>query len=141
VITALRDVFRDPTPSSVQALAEFAEGLDASSELRPAAVRAQAAIHTKEALPFIAGLLQSSDPEERVRGVFGLSSFANGCPMQTPGNVVSMDYLQFKNPSPYRTQHTIAHFGFRRGPADQESESVAFWSNWWSKNKATLGAK
>jgi hypothetical protein len=137
IITSLRDFYRDQSPVAVKRLAALAA--DAGlPELRPAASRALAAIHTKEALPALAGLLQSNDPEERMTGVFGLSSFANGCPAQTPDNTVSLEYLQFKNPSPYRTHDTMAHFAFRRGPAEQESELTSFWLNWWNAHKSEL---
>ena len=93
---------------------------------------ALAAIHTRETLPFLATLLTSSDSEERMKGVFGLSSFANGCPSQTPANVASMGYLQFSNPSPYRTPATIANFGFLSAPTVQEGQLVSFWLSWWA---------
>lgn len=137
IVTSLRDSYRDLSPAAVKQLGAMTN--DARfSELRPAAIRALAAIHTKEALPVLAGLLQSNDPEERMTGVFGLSSFANGCPAQTPDNVVSMEYLQFKSPSRYRKPDTIAHFAFRRGPAEQETELTSFWLNWWNEHQSEL---
>jgi hypothetical protein len=138
VISALRDSFRDLSPDSVLRLVELAKADSTPPELRTATVRALTAIHTKESLQFLASLLSSSDPEVRMRGVFGLSSFANGCPPQTSDNVTSGDYLQFKYPSPYRTKDTIAAFAFRRGPADQESQLVSFWLDWWDRNKVSL---
>lgn len=137
IVASLRDSYRNLSPSEVKELAAMLND-PSFSELRPAAIRALAAIHTKEALPALAGLLQSDDAEERIAGVFGLSSFANGCPAQTPDNVVSMEYLQFKNPSPYRNSDTIAHFAFRRGPAEQETELMSFWLNWWNEHKREL---
>lgn len=137
IISSLRDSYRDPSPVAVRQLAAMTN--DAGmSPLRPAAIRALAAIHTKEALPTLAGLLGSDDPAERMAGVFGLSSFANGCPLQTPDNVVNMDYLQFKNPSLYRKPDTTAHFAFRRGSVEQESELTSFWLTWWNQHKSEL---
>lgn len=138
VIQALRDSFRDSTPSAVQQLVAVATADSIYLELSPAAVTALAAIHTRESLPFLAHLLLSSDPGEQMKGVFGLSSFVNGCPSQTPNNVASMEYLQFKNPSPYRTAETIAKFAFRRGLAEQETDLVSFWLNWWKQNGMSL---
>ncbi len=135
VVFALRNSWRDPTPAAVQQLASMtAAALPAYSDLRAAAIRALAAIHTKEALPFLATLLVSIDPGEQERAVYGLSSFANGCPMQTNGNVVSLAYLQCDQPSPYRTADTTANFGFRAGPPDQESALVSFWQTWWNNH-------
>lgn len=95
-------------------------------------MRALAAIHTKEALAFLASLLNSGDSEEQERAVYGVSAFANGCPIQTRENVVSMAYLQCDQPRPYRTSETIANFGFRPGPPDEESALASFWKAWWN---------
>ncbi|HYZ85062.1 MAG TPA: hypothetical protein VE621_11695, partial [Bryobacteraceae bacterium] len=137
IVNSLRNSYRDVSPDSVKELAAIAAD-PTFAELRAPAVRALASIHTKEALSMLAGLLQSSDSDERMKGVFGLSSFANGCPVQTPENVVSMEYLQFSKPSPYRTPETIAHFAFRSGPAEQEAELISFWRNWWIEHQAEL---
>ncbi len=100
VVAALRNGYRSTTPGDVQQLAELASAGAAQGEMRQAAIWALSNIHTKEALPFLAGLLSSADPAEQARGVFGLGAFANGCPVQTTANLRSMEYLQFKNPSP-----------------------------------------
>lgn len=137
IVTSLRDSFRDVSPAAVTQLAAIID--DGSlPELRSAGIRAIAAIHTKESLPMLARLLQGDNAEERMRAVFGISAFANGCPVQTPDNVVTLEYLQFKNPAPYRTPETISHFAFRRGPAEQESELSAFWLKWWNMNQSEL---
>jgi hypothetical protein len=138
VLSALRDSFRDTTPASVQQLASLIKRT-APSELRNAAVWALAAIHTKDSLSMLADLLTSSDPSEQVRAVFGISSFANGCPPQTSANVQSMGYLQFKNPSPYRTSATIAHF-ILGGSGPPSAELISFWTAWWVATKAALTA-
>jgi hypothetical protein len=137
VVMTLRSGFRDPAPDSVQQLAQLADANTTSSELRKAAVWALATIHTKESLPFLASLLLSSDTYERGRGVFGLSSFANGCPSQTSDSVRTMDYLQFK-PTPYRNAETEANFaipGPNVSPGDPRlAELVSFWSAWWKQH-------
>ncbi len=140
VINAVRDSFRDTSPDNVQQLATLAGATSTPTDLKDAAVHALASIHTKEALPLLAGLLSSTDPEERMKGVSGLAAFANGCPQQTPGNVASMEYLQFRNLSPFRTVETMANFAFRRGPEEQETRLVSYWLNWWNLNKASVGA-
>lgn len=134
VITSLRDSWRDPTATGVAQLSLFLSLRPQTDSLRAAGVRALAAIHNTNTLPFLAGLLSSSDPDERIQAVYGLSSFANGCPMQTPLNVVSHDYLICDGPSSYRTAATVANFGFRPGPADQEQAFVSFWQTWWNSH-------
>lgn len=140
VLAAVRDSFRSSSSAQVEQLARMATAnATASPEMRAAAIHALAAIHARETLPFLASLLVSSDAGERMKGVFGLSAFANGCPVQTPANVASMEYLQFKNASPYRNGDTIAAFAFRRGSAEEEARLLSFWSNWWNANRAALG--
>jgi hypothetical protein len=135
VIRALRDAFRDPSPDTVIQLGQFAAEIEgASPELHHAAIRALSAIHTKESLSFLAPLLESADTDDQGRAVYAMGSFANGCPAQTLENTKSLEFLQFKNPSPYRNSATIQNFGFRGGPADQESRLVAFWKTWWNQH-------
>lgn len=134
VVSALRDSWRDPTPDAVRQLVSLAAAEPVGSDLLTAAVWALAAIHTKETLPFLAALLHSASPDEQARSVYGLSAFANGCPMQTNGNIVSMAYLQCDQPSAYKTTETVANFGFRTGTQDQQSTLVSFWRNWWANH-------
>jgi hypothetical protein len=138
VVFALKYSFRDTSSKSVVELVNIAESPSTVAQVREAAITALAAVHTKEALLFLASLLSSDDPDERMKGVWGLSSFANGCPPQTPDNVASGDYLHFKYASEYRTKETIDHFAFRRGPKKEEDDAVAYWLNWWNINKLTL---
>jgi hypothetical protein len=115
------------------------------SQLRGAAIRAMAAIHTKETLPFLATLLRSGDSGEQFQAVYGLGAFANGCPMNTRDNVVSMAYLQCDETSVYKTADTVANFAFRPAAPQQGSSLlsstssstlvsptlVSFWQEWW----------
>jgi hypothetical protein len=129
VVSALRDSWRDPTPASIRQLVSFVGGVPADSGIRAAAVRALAAIHTKETLPFLASLLSSTDANEQVLAVNGLSSFANSCPMQTFG---SMDYLHCDAPGRYTTTQTTANFAFPAVSADRLAPLVSFWQAWWN---------
>jgi hypothetical protein len=133
LVFAVRETFRDPAPNSVQQLIQLTS---LAPELREAAIHALSSIHTQQALPFLAGLLTSSDPNEQARGVFGLSSFANGCPAQTPANVQSMAYLQCSNQGPYSSAGTVANFVT---PGSPSAQMVAFWANWWNQYQAALG--
>ncbi|HLH41901.1 MAG TPA: hypothetical protein VKV74_02855 [Bryobacteraceae bacterium] len=130
VVSALRDGWRDSTPASVIQLRSFAAA-QPPGDIRAAAVRALAAIHSKETLPFLASLLTSSDTGEQERAIYGISAFANSCPMQTPANVVSMAYLQCSASGPYGTPDTLAHFGFRPGSASEQSGLASYWQAWW----------
>jgi hypothetical protein len=128
----VRSGLRDPSPASINQLVQLAS---LSPERREAAIHAISSIHTREFLPFLASLLTSSDPKEQARGVFGLSSFANVCPAETPANVVSMAYLQCANNGPYSTADTASNFAT---PGALGSQVVSFWINWWNQNQAAL---
>jgi HEAT repeat protein len=144
ILSALRDFWRDQTPSSVLDLVQLAEAASTPKDLRAAAVWAISAIHTKEALPFLAGLLNSQDPLEQVRGMFGLGSFANGYPPQTVDNSASMDYLRTdsKLSVAFSTAATKANFvAGGGGTAEQLAPLVAFWRDWWNNNQAAITAQ
>ena len=135
VLFSLSDSFRDQSAALVRQLAGLVQ--TSSAELRTAAIAALATIHSREALPVLASLLESADPAERMKGIFGISSFANGCLSQTPDNVGSLAYIVLPASAPYQTAETIANFGFRRGPDDEEARLVSFWSSWLERAPGT----
>jgi hypothetical protein len=134
VVAALRDSWRGSAGTDLQQLVSIATGAAPGSKLRSAAVRSLAAVHTKEAIPFLGSLLSSADSTEQERAVYGLAAFANGCPMQTGDNVVSMAYLQCKQSGPYATAETMANFGLRPGTPEQQAPLVTYWQNWWNNH-------
>ena len=133
VLSALRNFWRDATPEAVQQLVSIVNQAPPGSELREPAIRALAAMHSKEALPTLALLLQSSNTSEQMQGVFGLASFANGCPMQSNDNVVSMAYLTCGQASLLRTEDTLANFLLPVSGAAGISSAVSFWQQWWNQ--------
>jgi HEAT repeats len=136
VIFALRESFRNTTPESTTALVGIATRSASSPDLRAAAIHALSAMHTKESVPFLASLLTSSDPNDQLQAIIGISSFANGCPAQTPANIASLEYMHFTNPSPYRNDQTIASFAFGPVESQRQAELAGFWSTWWTEHKA-----
>jgi HEAT repeat protein len=135
VFRALKDSFRSTDPATVQQLAALAGASAVSPDFRQAAISALAAVHTREALPFLASLLQSQDPEERMKGVFGLSSFANNMPAQTPEGMPKLAFLQMPASGPYQTKQTRANFvPGRMSSPDKEQALVTFWEAWWSQH-------
>jgi len=132
IASALKSSWRDATPANVQALASFASVIPRTDRVRQAAAWTLAAIHSKEALPFLASLLSGSDSYEQEQGVNGLAAFANGCPMRTSDNVITMSYLKCDQPTPYRSADTVNNFAFRSGTPDlQRAPLVSFWQQWW----------
>lgn len=135
VINVLRGSWRDSTPAAATQLASFAGTAPVASPIRAAAIRALAALHTRDTLPFLASLLSSSSSSEQEQAIYGMSAFANGCPVQTRANTTSMAYLtQCDHSSTYSTADTWAHFAFGSGSSDRNSAYLQFWQGWWSNH-------
>jgi hypothetical protein len=99
-----------------------------------------AAIHTKESLPFLAGLLDDADPNLRAEGTGGLGAFANGLGVQTLASTPGLGHLQLPATSPYKTEDTVAHFAQGAETiAPNEASYLAFWKSWWGQNRKALG--
>lgn len=128
VLSALRDSWRDTRPDSVRSLVLLANG---DPEISSVASTALSAIHTREALLFLANLLFADDPTQQFHGLYGVSAFVNGCPVKTRENVVNMQYLDCREPSPLRTPTTMGNFVFRPGGPDQQAQYLSFWRDWW----------
>jgi len=135
IVSAVRDSFRPTDHISLVNLIRLATAPHAANGLSAAAVRALSAIHTRETIPFLASLLGNPDLELRARAMFGLSGFVNGCPMQTPDNVRSMEYIRTELPSAYRTADTLSHLVIRTGSMDQEVGYLTFWKAWWAEHQ------
>jgi hypothetical protein len=138
---AIRDDFRGIDANSVQVLGQIATGsTGAGTLLREAAAFALRSIHTKEALPYLAAFMDDADQGIRAEGIGGLSAFANGLPVQTPANVVSMAYLKYPASAPFQTDQTKANFAMGlESIAPNETVYLSFWKTWWAQNRAALG--
>jgi hypothetical protein len=137
-LLALRNLWRLSASACVQELVAMVDTTP-SRELRQAAVRALASIHSREALPFLSRLLGSADTVEQMHGIFGLASFANGCPMQTNANTVNMAYLQCGLPSSLRNRDTMANFIIGSAGPAEVSSAVSFWQDWWNAHPELHG--
>jgi hypothetical protein len=137
LLNAIRNEFRSTDSTSVEVLGHIAASTGSSQPLRESAARALVAIHTKQALPYLAALLDDPDPNLRSEGIGGLGSFANGLPVQTPAGVPSLAYLQRPASAPYMTKATVANFAL--GPAPADATRLSFWKAWWLQNRASLG--
>ncbi len=119
----LRFYFKNADPAAVSLLGQLAGDTSNSSALRIAAASALARIHTRQALPFLAGFLDSSDLDMRILGVGGLSMFANNVPIGS--------HEPAAGEWPWRTEDTIAH-------SAMSGSNAAFWKSWWTANQAVL---
>jgi hypothetical protein len=141
LLWSIREAFRRVDPSSVAALGQIATASgNPNLQFRQAAAHALAAIHTREALPYLAMLLDDADQTLRAEGVGGLAAFANGLPVQTSANLQNLGYLQFPAQAPYQTPETKAHFSLGvQTISKDEASYLAFWKSWWAANRASLG--
>jgi len=137
---AIRNNFRSTDPSAIQSLGAITTAsTDVDPYLRQGAAFALRAIHTQNALPYLAALLDDPDANLRAAGIGGLSCFANGLPIQTPANVVNMAYLQYPASAPFQTADTKANFGMGVEISKNEAAYLSFWKNWWAQNRTALG--
>jgi len=112
---------------------------DPNIQFRFAAAHALARVHTKDALPYLATLMDDSNQELRTEGIGGLGAFALGLPVQTPASIPSMSYLQ-RSSTPYRNAETEANFTYSPFAIKKnEAAYLTFWKKWWTQNKASIG--
>ena len=132
--------FRASDPASVAALGRVVDDTNGDLPFRRAAAFALAAIHTQQALPYLAALMTDADPELRAESVRGLGSFANGLTVQTTAGTPSPSYLQPQPNSPFRTDDTVTHAPLNIEYIEaNESQYLPFWQTWWQANRAALG--
>jgi hypothetical protein len=124
--------FRNSEPESVRALGQFATDRDVGAELRRSAAHALAAIHTREAVPYLAMLLEEDDAVQQRNAVIGLSFFANGVGIQRAEDGPGMPHLNQRRPNHYSTAETAEYLGFDESRSDA---FVAFWRRWWVEHQ------
>jgi hypothetical protein len=130
--------FRNPTPSAVQSLGRLATSSTAARPVVLSSADALRAIHTKDSLPFLVSLLDSSDAEIRHQGLAGLSMFVENLPVQTPEMVPAMTWLKQQGPAPYRTADTDRYSAKFGEPSGRQAEYVTFWKSWWTRMQNQL---
>jgi hypothetical protein len=127
-------------PDVVRALGGVFSDASCPASLKEVAARALSGVHTKEALPFLAALLDGSDPARQMDGVFGLSGFANGFQQVSPRNMASLAWITNSKDTAYTTDATKQHAFLRSADATSRAEIITFWRNWWNDNAAKLAA-
>jgi hypothetical protein len=137
VLEALSESWRGTDPKSLGQLADFASR---NPDLKPAVAKAFAAIHTPATLPFLEELLFSPDADFQHQAMYGISTFANGCPMRTRETVVSMTHLICTQPTAFKSTETMANLVFRKGSAEDHQDRLAYWRTWVRANASALAA-
>jgi hypothetical protein len=121
---------RDAEPAAISHLGRIAATPD--PDLRRAAAEALKRIHTRDTVPFLVQLLESTDPGTREAAMFGLSRFVDNLPIETPYNVPSGKSLVPQGPQTYRTAETDRYsLSTRRVDGANEADHVRFWRSWW----------
>jgi hypothetical protein len=134
-------MLRASDPATASALGSLATSSEVLGGIQFAAAQSLRAVHTKEALPFLAELLNSPEARIRHEGLAGLSMFVENLPVQLPELMPSYAWVQPQGPAPYRTEATdyySAKFKEREG---KQEEYVAFWKTWWETMKTRIEAQ
>jgi len=102
-LSAIRSV-RDNSPTTIQALAQMTSSH--STIVQGSAAEALRDIHTRETLPALGQLLESSDPATREAAIKGFSLFVENLPITTPQSIPSQAWRVPQGPAPYRSPET-----------------------------------
>jgi hypothetical protein len=124
--------YTNEDPSGVRALG--------SPALREHAAYALRAIHTKEALPALAVLLDSKNAIIQSQALSGFCLFVRNAPIVTPQSVPSMSWLQTRQPAPFLNPETerYCHPGGTVYPSGDLAAYVNFWKSWWYAHKVEI---
>jgi hypothetical protein len=138
VVISICEHYRQASAQGVAALTDLASSSSGSLSLRRCSAHALRAIHTKESLPGLAKLLDSSDQNVRYEAVFGLASFANGLPVQVTGNTANLEFLRPSGDSPLANADTRANMPSLPEFRSNEQKYLNFWRQWWIRVQGKL---
>ncbi len=123
--------WRSSDPAGIAALGAIAQSGGAEA-LRGSAAQALMMIHTRDAIPHLAKLLSSTDPQLRNAAVRGLSLFVKGAPVLSGENVRSVAYFGGEDKPEYLDEAIAPYVSVSGAPAGKESEYASAWSAWWT---------
>ena len=124
---------RDSDPAAIAHLGRISASSD--PYVQRGAADALMRIHTRDALPFLAQLLDGSDPRTRELAIAGFSRFVENLPIETQFNTLNGQSKQPQGPAPYRTPQTDKYslsMQSLAGSTLTEAEYVQFWKSWWA---------
>jgi len=147
---------REPIPEVIKILGRMASATDSVPYVRSAALSSLVAIHTSEALPYFAALLDSPDQSVRQQAVSGMSAYAANLPIVRKGVDINAAIDRLQNPSRRLAKsrpgndsggdQTVGdtdeaihyfHMGMFQNAAE-EGRLITYWKAWWARNSATL---
>lgn len=129
-------------PAAIVAIGRLAtESADLDMlELQRSAARSLYNLHSRQALPALVALLDSSDPEVGGLALSGLCMFTRNAPLLNV-NLNPSDFAWMKSiePAPFRTKETDAYCWMTPAPATQvPPDRKAFWKQWWQDHEVEL---
>jgi len=145
-LTSALGAYRNPDPNGVRAIGKLATTPGADPQLIVSCAYALSAIHTKESVPYLASLLDSTDHEVRAVAVGGISSFVTNMRIAKDGVDSAEARDEVLNPgrrrklpsseAPFETTTTrpFLHFGSFKDAAD-EAYVITFWKSWYQQNR------
>ena len=125
-------------PVGVAALGEIAATAEGSDFIAENAAFALVNIHTRDALPHLARLLDSPNPKVQSLAVSGISAFVQGLPVRKPADAISMAWLKPAEKSGYLTDEVRPYLGMGDLRSDRATETVRFWKAWWTSHQQEL---
>lgn len=131
IVFTLRFLFKGTDPAAISSLGRMATSDKTVPVLRDASANSLVKVHSAEAVPWLGMLLDSDSEQMQIYGAQGLSFFVNGVGIPNPQTVATLDHLNNRQSSRYRTEETDRHIGYTAG---QSKEFVQFWKNWWNEH-------
>jgi len=140
IVGALMGYSNDTDRDAVRALGSLALRESAMPQLRQNSSYALRAIHTKDAVPALAALLETKDERVRINALSGLCLFVRNAPTVTPQAVVSMAWMQSRKPAPLLNSETQTHcvLGGTPGNTGDLEPYVSFWRAWWREHQSEI---
>jgi hypothetical protein len=97
-------------------------------------------IHTKEALPALVALLESTEERVASNALSGLCLFVRNAPTVTPQSIPSMAWMKSQQPAPYLTLETQQYCSLGGRVPDPE-RYASYWKSWWSAHQAEIESR
>jgi hypothetical protein len=140
IVAALMGYSNDADGSAVSALGSLALRKSGGAPLRENASYALRAIHSSQAVPALAGLLDADEERVRINALAGLCLFVRNAPTVTPQAVVSMAWMQSRQPAPLLNAETQSYclMGGLPGSTGNLAPYVTFWRAWWNEHRGSI---
>ena len=129
----LANNYRGQNPEVIRALGTVIADPSSPPALRDAAGQVLRAVHNKDALPYLAMLLDSSDPKEQAYGSLGFSAFVHGWGIIPLESGIDMSWMINATPTAYLTPELKQQLSNKK-----PGETAALWKNWWRDHQAEL---